>query len=212
MDFESELISGSFVKRYKRFFTDVRINNKIVVCHCPNTGSMMGLLDKGNRVWISKNNNPERKLKFTLQIIEQRGNKVGVNTHITNKIFYEALKNNKVNFLRGKKEIIREFKYNKHTRFDFLVKFRNSDYLIEVKNVTLSRKKNLAEFPDSVTSRGAKHIKELTEAAKKGYKVCLVFIAQREDCKKISIAKDLDPYYSKLLTYSLKKKLKSYLL
>ena len=91
MNFESKLIPGTLIKRYKRFFVDVKVKNKIVTAHCPNTGSMMGLLSLGSKVWLTKSKNPKRKLKFTLQIIEVDGNKVGINTHLTNKIFFEAL-------------------------------------------------------------------------------------------------------------------------
>ena len=94
MNFEKILISGEFVKRYKRFFADIKINNKIVTAHCPNTGSMMGLLKKGNKVWLSESNNPKRKLKYTLQIIESEKSKVGINTHLTNKIVFHALSSN----------------------------------------------------------------------------------------------------------------------
>ena len=94
MKFDNKLISGQFIKRYKRFFVDIKIKNKVVTAHCPNTGSMFGLLKKGNRVWLSKSNNPKRKLKYTLQIIEDQKSKVGVNTHLTNKIVLHALKNN----------------------------------------------------------------------------------------------------------------------
>ena len=88
MNFENELIPGVLIKRYKRFFVDIKVKNKVIIAHCPNTGSMMGLLNKGNKVWITETNNPNRKLRYTLQIIESNGVKVGVNTHLTNKLFY----------------------------------------------------------------------------------------------------------------------------
>ena len=94
MNFNETLISGEFIKRYKRFFVDIKIGNNTVTAHCPNTGSMMGLLKEGNNVWLSKSNNPKRKLKYTLQIIENQKSKVGINTHLTNKIVYDALKKN----------------------------------------------------------------------------------------------------------------------
>ena len=107
MKFESELISGTLIKRYKRFFVDIKINNINITAHCPNTGSMMGLLKKGNKVWVTKNDNPKRKLKYTLQIIETASSKVGVNTLITNNIFYEALSDNKLKLFG--KEIGKDF-------------------------------------------------------------------------------------------------------
>ena len=210
MNFENELISGTFVKRYKRFFVDVIIKNKIITCHCPNTGSMMGLLKKGNKVWISKSNNLKRKLPYTLQIIEINGNKVGVNTHITNKIFHEALKENLIKDFNDPKVIEAEKKYNENTRFDFLITKGKKKSFIEIKNVTLSRKKSIAEFPDSITSRGAKHIKELLNARKKGFNIYLIFVIQRDDCKKFAIANDIDIEYSELLTNAIKNKLNVY--
>ena len=207
MDFENELISGSLIKRYKRFFVDIKINNKTVTCHCPNTGSMMGLLDKNNKVWVSKSNNLNRKLQYTLQIIEKNKCKIGVNTLLTNKIFFEALENDKINSFKGKKKIKREFKFNSNTRFDFFIEEQKAKSLIEVKNVTLSRKKGIAEFPDAVTARGFKHIEELLKASNQGYKIYLVFIIQRNDCDKIEMAKDIDPDYNNLLIKAVKKKL-----
>ena len=208
MNFENELISGELIKRYKRFFVDIKIKNKVITAHCPNTGSMLGLLNKGNKVWVTKTNNIHRKLKYTLQIIEVNGKKVGVNTHLTNKIFYEALLDKKIINLDKRDKILSEKKFSEKTRFDFLIKKNNKDIFIEVKNVTLSRKKNIAEFPDAVTQRGSKHINELIEAKKKGFDVILAFIIQREDCQKFKIADDIDPEYKKLLTFALKKSLK----
>ena len=206
MNFENELISGLFVKRYKRFFVDVKIDKKIVTAHCPNTGSMQGLLIKNNKVWLTKSNDPKRKLKYTLQIIESNGSKVGINTHLTNKIVLDGLENNKIKDLKAI-EIKTEVKFGDNTRFDFLITESNSKKFIEVKNVTLSRTDKLAEFPDAVTSRGAKHIDELIKAKAKGYDVYLMFVIQRDDCDRFSIAKDIDPKYADLLSDAIKKKL-----
>ena len=208
MNFETPLISGVLLKRYKRFFVDVKIKEKIVTAHCPNTGSMMGLLDKKNKVWLSKSNNKKRKLKYTLQIIEVAGKKVGVNTHLTNKIVLEALKNNEIKEFNKNKIIKPEQRYGKDTRFDFLIDQKGKKSFIEVKNVTLSRKKNLAEFPDAMTSRGAKHIKDLINARQNGFNSYLFFVVQRNDCNHFSVACDIDPEYSKLLTLAYKKKVK----
>jgi len=208
MNFENKLISGLFVKRYKRFFVDIKINNKIITAHCPNTGSMYGLLKKGNKVWISKSNNPNRKLKYTLEIIEDKNSKVGVNTHSTNKIVHHALRNNLIDRFNNISEIKPEIKFGINTRFDFLVSNKKSKALIEVKNVTLSREKALAEFPDAVTTRGLKHINELLKASKKNYKIFILFLIQRDDCKSFTIAKDIDPNYATALKKAVKKKLK----
>ena len=207
MNFENNLISGVFVKRYKRFFADIKINDKTVVAHCPNTGSMLGLLKEGNKVWLTKSDNPNRKLKYTLQIIEDNGCKVGVNTHLTNKIVLEALEKNLIKELSKDVEIKSEVKFGENTRFDFLITKKNYKAFIEVKNVTLSRNIGVAEFPDAITSRGAKHINELIKANKKGYEIYIAFIIQREDSKKFIVAADIDPEYSKLLSKAVKKKL-----
>ena len=207
MNFENKLISGVFIKRYKRFFVDVQIENKVITAHCPNTGSMKGLLKKGNKVWLCKSNNPDRKLKYTLQIIEDNGSKVGVNTHLTNKIVLDALENNLIKEFDKNITIKPEIKFGDNTRFDFLITKKNYKAFLEVKNVTLTRKPKIAEFPDAVTSRGAKHIEELIKASKKGYQVYIAFIIQREDCDQFAIANDIDPAYSTLLSKAVKKKL-----
>ena len=207
MNFENKLISGVFIKRYKRFFVDIKVNRKTVIAHCPNTGSMLGLLKPGSKVWLTKSNNPNRKLKYTLQIIEDGAHKVGVNTHLTNKIVLEALEENFIKELSNNIKIKSEVKFGQNTRFDFLITKENYKAFIEVKNVTLSRTSGIAEFPDAVTTRGAKHINELIEASKQGYKIYIAYIIQREDCKKFIIAADIDPEYSKLLSEAKKKKL-----
>ena len=208
MEFTKSLIKGKLVKRYKRFFADIKLNNEVVVAHCPNTGSMMGLLDEGNEVFISKNDDPKRKLKFTLEIIKVKKKLVGVNTHLTNKIVLDALENNLIREFSKNIKIKPEVKFGENTRFDFLITKKNYKAFIEVKNVTLSRKTGIAEFPDAVTSRGAKHINELIKASKKGYKIYIAFVIQREDCKKFEIAKDIDPEYSKALINAIKHNVK----
>ena len=208
MNFENKLLSGVLIKRYKRFFVDIKIKNKKITAHCPNTGSMQGLLKKGNKVWLTKSNNPNRKLEYTLQIIEVDGSKVGVNTHITNKIFFEALQKNMIREFDKNIEIKKEVKFGSNSRFDFLITNKTEKTFIEVKNVTLTRKPKIAEFPDAITSRGSKHIVELLKARKKNYEIYLAFIIQRDDCNKFNIASDIDPEYSNLLTKAVKKKLK----
>ena len=146
MNFENKLLSGLFVKRYKRFFVDVNIKNKIITAHCPNSGSMMGLLKKNNRVWITEATNKKRKLKYTLQIIKDDKSKVGVNTHLTNKIVLEALKNKLIKDFRNLTYIKSEQTFGANTRFDFYLEEKNSKSFLEVKNVTLKRKSKTAEF------------------------------------------------------------------
>ena len=208
MNFENELIPGVLIKRYKRFFVDVKLKNKIIAVHCPNSGSMMGLLKKNNKVWITESLNKNRKLKYTLQIVEVEGQKVGVNTHLTNKIVFEGLKNNLIKEFNKDINIKTEQKFGKNTRFDFLLDYQGKKSFLEVKNVTLLRSKGLAEFPDAVTSRGKKHLDELINAIKLGYEAYIFYVIQREDCSMFRIAKDIDPEYSKILTEAKKKNVK----
>ena len=208
MKFNETLISGEFIKRYKRFFVDIKIGNNIITAHCPNTGSMMGLLKKGNKVWLSESNNPKRKLKYSLQIIEDQKSKIGINTHLTNKIVFDALNKGSIKDFKNLDSIKKEVKFGQNTRFDFLLTKKNKKTFVEVKNVTLSRKNRIAEFPDAITTRGLKHIKELLNAKKKGFEVYLLFVIQRNDCNKFELAKDIDPEYCELLIKAVKKNLK----
>ncbi len=208
MNFERKLIPGQFIKRYKRFFVDVKIKDNRVTAHCPNTGSMMGLLKEGNRVWLTESNDPKRKLKYTLQIIENKQSKIGINTHLTNKIILDALNNNSISKLRNIDSIKQEVKFGKNTRFDFLLSKKNKNIFIEVKNVTLSRINGIAEFPDAITARGLKHIQKLLEASQKGYDIYLIYVIQRNDCNKFKIANDIDHQYFEMLKKAVKKKLK----
>ena len=204
MKFTKSLIKGKLVKRYKRFFADIKLNEETIIAHCPNTGSMMGLLDEGNEVFVSKNDDPKRKLKYTLEIIKVKKNLVGVNTHFANKIAFHGLSNNLVKEVKNSHNIKPEVFFDKETRFDFLVEKNNQKTFVEVKNVTLSRKDKLAEFPDAVTSRGSKHLKTLIEATKKGYKTYLLFLVQIQAVTDFKIAKDIDKEYYE--NYKLAKK------
>ena len=195
MEFTKPLIEGKLIKRYKRFFTDVKIDKEIVTAHCPNTGSMKGLLGEGNEVYVSKNDDPKRKLKYTLEIIKVKKNLVGVNTHFANKITFHGLSNNLVKEVANNDSIKPEVFFDKETRFDFLVEKNKKKIFIEVKNVTLSREEKTAEFPDAVTTRGSKHLKTLIEAVKKGYKSYLLFLVQIESVDNFKIAKDIDKEY-----------------
>ena len=204
MKFEKKLLQGTLIKRYKRFFVDIKHQNRTIIAHCPNSGSMLGLLKAGNNVWFSESNNPKRKLKYTLQIIEVDSKLVGINTHLTNKIILESLKEKKIQDLSKFTEIKPETKFSKNTRFDFLISNNKEKCFLEVKNVTLVREGNNAEFPDSVTSRGTKHLKELIEAKKNGYQSYLLFLIQREDCKMLKIAKDIDLNYKNAFDLAVK--------
>ena len=195
MEFTKALIKGKLIKRYKRFFTDVKIGKEIVTVHCPNTGSMKGLLDEGNEVFVSKNDDPKRKLKYTLEIIKVKKNLVGVNTHFANKIVFHGLSNNLIKEVSNNDSIKPEVFFDKETRFDFLIEKNKQKIFVEVKNVTLFRDKKTAEFPDAVTSRGTKHLKTLIEAVKKGYKSYLLFLVQIQGVNNFKIAKDIDKEY-----------------
>ena len=196
MKFTSTLIKGKLIKRYKRFFADIKVNNQIITAHCPNTGSMMGLLDKGNEVWITKNDDPNRKLKYTLEIIKVKKSLIGVNTHRANRITEHGLKNKLFNEFKKIKLIKPEFKFSKDTRFDFLCDKK----IIEVKNVTLTRKNKIAEFPDAITSRGTKHLIKLVDSMKKKYDPYVLFLTQIQGIDYFRIAKDIDyTYYGNYL-------------
>ena len=197
MEFTKSLIKGKLIKRYKRFFADVKLNKEIVTAHCPNTGSMKGLLDEGNEVYLLPNNNPKRKLKYGLEIIKSRKNLVGVNTHMANRIVEHGLKNNLVNELKNNDIIKPEVFFNKETRFDFLLEKSTQKTFVEVKNVTLFRNKDTAEFPDAPTARGIKHLLTLIDAIKKSYKTYLIFLVQIQNMKYFKIAKDIDEQYYK---------------
>ena len=208
MNFDNKLISGLLIKRYKRFFADVKVKNKTLIAHCPNSGSMMGLLNQGNKVWITEASNKKRKLKYTLQIIEKNGSKIGVNTHFTNKIVAHGLQNNLIKNFKKTIKVKSEQVFGENTRFDFYLEDGNIKSFLEVKSVTLKRKNRIAEFPDSVTSRGTKHLNELINATKKGFKAYLLFVVQRDDCDKLEIAKDIDPVYSETLIKAVKNNVK----
>ena len=205
MKFKERLLQGALIKRYKRFFIDIKYKNKIITAHCPNSGSMMGLLDRGNKAWFSLSDNPKRKLKYTLEIIKVKNNLVGVNTILANKIVFNGLLNNLINEFKNCTNIRPEVFFNKKTRFDFLINKDEQKKFIEVKNVTLFRKNKIAEFPDAITSRGSKHLQTLIEAIKKGYKTCVLFLVQIENIEYFKIAKDIDKDYYQ--NYLLEKKL-----
>ena len=195
MEFTKSLVKGKLIKRYKRFLADVKLNKEVVTAHCPNTGSMMGLLNEGSEVYLIKNDDPKRKLKYGLEIIKSRNNLVGVNTHMANKIAHHGLKNNLIKELKNNENIKPEVFFNKETRFDFLIEKNKQKIFMEVKNVTLFRNKNTAEFPDAITSRGSKHLLTLIDAIKQGYKSYLLFLVQIENMEYFRIAKDIDSEY-----------------
>jgi len=195
MKFKEQLLQGTLIKRYKRFFADIKYKNNTITAHCPNTGSMHGLLTEGNKVFFSKSDNPKRKLKYTLEIIKDVNSLVGINTLLTNKIVLEALEKKWIKELTKFPKIKNEVKFNDQTRFDFLISNTSEKCFLEVKNVTLKRDKYIAEFPDAPTSRGLKHLNELCIAKKNGYKSYVLFLIQRTDCSSFKIASDIDNEY-----------------
>ena len=200
MEFTKSLLKGKLIKRYKRFFVDVHLNKEIVTAHCPNTGSMKGLLDEGNEVHLFKHDDPKRKLKYGLELIKAKKNLVGVNTHRANKIVHHGLRNNLIKELKNNDKINSEVFFDKETRFDFLIEKKKRKSFLEVKNVTLFRDKKIAEFPDAITARGSKHLLTLIDAIKKGYKSYLIFLVQIQNMEYFKIAKDIDiKYYENYL-------------
>ena len=154
MKFTNTLIKGKLIRRYKRFFTDIEVNNKTLTAHCPNTGSMMGLLDKGNDVWVSEHNDPKRKLKFTLEMIKVKKRIIGVNTHRANRIVEHALENKLIKEFSEIKNIKPEFKYSNDTRFDFLC---DSNFLCS--SIVSPRKPNISGFVDLISTIHEKYSK-----------------------------------------------------
>ncbi|POF31650.1 DNA/RNA nuclease SfsA [Roseibium marinum] len=199
MKFPEPLVSGRLVKRYKRFLADVILDEDgaAITAHCANPGSMLGLKEPGSRVWLSQSDNPKRKLKYSWEVMEADGALVGINTAHPNKLVEEALVAGRIGPLAGYHSLRREVKYGKNSRIDILLEDEGgSKTYVEVKNVHLMRQQGLAEFPDSVTARGAKHLAELADMVGEGHRAAMVFLVQRPDCGRISLAADIDPTYA----------------
>jgi sugar fermentation stimulation protein A len=196
-------LRGKLIKRYKRFLTDVELDSgEVVTATCPNTGSMMGLLDPGNPVWLSVSDNPARKYAHTWEMVEAvnaagQPARVGLNTGLPNKLVEEAIVTGKVPLLSGYDTLKREQKYGKNSRIDILLSDGADGRLayVEVKNVTLSREGGIAEFPDAVTERGAKHLMELADMVREGHRAVMVYLTQRSDAARFRLAHDIDPAY-----------------
>ena len=206
MRFEAPLLRGTLIRRYKRFLTDVTLEDgRAVTAHCPNPGAMLGLTAPGSTVWLSPASNPARKLKFTWELIEADGTIVGINTGRPNALAEEAILAGRVPGLEGYARLRREVKYGKNSRIDILLTSESRpDCYVEIKSVTL-RRDSEAEFPDAVTARGAKHLVEMTDMVAGGARAVMVYLVQREDCAAFSIADDIDPTYAANLTKALSK-------
>ncbi len=199
MIFSPPLIPATLLKRYKRFLADVTLpDGTEVTAHCPNPGSMLGLKDAGLRVWLQPNDDPKRKLRYGWKLVELPGGTfVGIDTNSANRIIRAALDAKKIPELAAYSLIKPEVKYGENSRIDFLLQEKNlPDCYLEVKSVTLSRHPGLAEFPDSVTKRGAKHLAELSTMVAQGHRAIMLYLVQRSDCTHLSLADDLDPTYS----------------
>ena len=204
MKFPDPLLKGRLVQRYKRFLADVELENgQKITAHCANPGSMLGVNDPGSEVWVSPARNPDRKLKYTWELVRVGKSLVGINTTYPNKIVQEAIEDQKIPNLLGYHSLKREVKYGKNSRIDILL--ASSDRppcFVEVKSVTLKRK-YLAEFPDAITARGTKHLGELSDQVKAGNRSVMFYLIQRDDCEGFTVADDIDPAYAQALSIAM---------
>ncbi len=198
MKLPQPLLEGTLLRRYKRFFTDIELSDgTVVTAHTPNTGSMKQCAIPGYRVLISQNDNPKRKLKYTLELIRVGDYWVDTHTHRTNRVVEEALRNNSIASLEGF-SVQPEYKIG-DSRIDFYLEKGGEKVLVEVKNVTLCCDEGTACFPDAVTTRGQKHLRELSAAKLQGYRSIIFFLVQRGEAGQFSPADDIDPDYGRLL-------------
>jgi len=204
MKFPDPLIRGTLIKRYKRFLTDVELEDgRVVIAHCANSGSMLSVNEPGAEVWLSPARNPDRKLKYTFEMIRIGRSLVGINTSLPNAIVAEAIRKGKIPELAGYDSQRREVKYGENSRIDLLLeKEAGGKCYVEVKNVTMRRdlsKGAPVEFPDAVTTRGTKHLRELGNMVRQGHRAVMFYLAQRSDAPAFTIAADIDPEYAKEL-------------
>jgi sugar fermentation stimulation protein A len=196
MQFPQPLLRGVLVARYKRFFADVALDDgREITAHCPNPGAMLGLSTPGQACWLSRSEDPKRKLAHTLEMVEAGGALVGVNTLHPNRLVAEALAAGTIPELAGYPVIRREVKYGEKSRVDFVLEGEDRCW-VEVKGVTLSRQPGLAEWPDCVSARGARHVAELEAMVTNGDRAVVLFVAQRDDCDRFTLADDLDPAFA----------------
>jgi sugar fermentation stimulation protein A len=197
----SPLLSGRLVRRYKRFFSDVLLKDgRAVTAHCPNTGTMLGVAEPDSEVWLSVSDNPKRKLPYTWELVRADGALVGINPLNANRVVSGALETGAVPGVDQYGSIRREVRYGERSRVDFLLSEPGlPDCYVEVKNVHLARQNGLAEFPDAVTARGAKHLTELARVRAAGNRALMLFLVQREDCDRFQVAEDIDSAYGAAL-------------
>ncbi|XSG82778.1 MAG: DNA/RNA nuclease SfsA [Methyloligella sp. ZOD6] len=200
--FPSPLIPGTLIRRYKRFLADIKLQTgETVTAHCCNPGAMLGLKAEGSRVWVSASNSPKRKLRYSWELIEvdlgDGAALVGINTALPNTLAGAALAQGAIPELSGYDEIAREVRYGTNSRVDFLLRdTTGATCHVEVKNVHLMREPGLAEFPDSVTARGTKHLHELARIAQSGGRAVMLYLIQRSDAQAFAVAADIDPAYA----------------
>jgi len=206
--FEQPLIEGRLIKRYKRFLADIELaDGSMTTVHCPNPGAMLGLKEPGLPAWIADSGNPKRKLRYTLELLKADGDLVGINTNRPNKIAEKAILNGLIKELPIPDgcSLRREVKYGQNSRIDLMIAHDQDEAapktFIEIKNVHLRRLDmgdgRIAEFPDSVTSRGAKHLQELSDQVAEGHRAVMLYVVQRMDCERFGLASDIDPAYAK---------------
>ncbi|BDW99821.1 DNA/RNA nuclease SfsA [Maricaulis maris] len=204
MKFATELVRGRLIKRYKRFFADVELESgETVTAHCANTGAMTGIKTPGLTVWLSRSDNPKRKLKYTWELVEAEGTMIGALPNLANALAEEAVEAGVIAELAGYDSLRREVKYGTNSRIDLLLEGgERPPCWVEVKNVHWQRGPGIAEFPDGVTSRGAKHLVELAGQVAAGERAVQLFIVQRSDCDVLRPAADIDPVYAQTLRES----------
>jgi sugar fermentation stimulation protein A len=198
MRFPAHLVPATLIQRYKRFLADVTLEDgRVVTAHCANPGSMIGLKKPGSRVWLSPAG-PGRKLSWSLELIEVDGFLVAINTNNPNRLARDAIEAGLIEGLTGWQTLTPEVRYGaENSRVDLLLEGADgARSFVEVKNCHLMRTPGFAEFPDSVTSRGAKHLRELAAMVSQGHRAVMLFIVQRPDCTHFGFAADLDPAYA----------------
>jgi sugar fermentation stimulation protein A len=203
MNFAKPLLPGKLVQRYKRFLCDVTLDSgETITAACPNTGSMMGLTAPGSTVWLSTSDSPTRKYRHTWELIENDMGAgpvlVGINPNHPNALVTEAIQDGRIAELKGFGSLRREVKYGANCRIDILLEGgpgAQSCY-VEIKNVHLMRRPGLAEFPDSKTERGVKHLIELSRMVASGHRACMLYLVQRGDATGFDLARDIDPAYA----------------
>ncbi|MGR3617561.1 MAG: DNA/RNA nuclease SfsA [Paracoccaceae bacterium] len=199
MHFETPLVPARLIRRYKRFLADCTLaDGQEVTAHCANPGSMMGLATPGMKIWLEPNDDPKKKLKYGWRLVDHEdGHFTGVDTSVPNRALKRALEAREVPELAQYETIKPEVKYGAKSRIDFLLSNPDRpDCYVEVKSVTLSRQPGLAEFPDSVTARGTKHLQELSRMVDAGHRAVMLYLVQRTDCTGFALASDIDPAYA----------------